>query len=70
MPNLEKDRSLEQSDSYLSWKIIKQDWAIVLNFSRQYSYIMFIYFLFSRMMVMATAIDSQEAPLQKLCFFN
>ncbi|MBK5499912.1 MFS transporter [Peribacillus sp. TH14] len=69
MPNLEKDRSLEQSDSYLSWKIIKQDWAIVLNFSRQYSYIMFIYFLFSRMMVMATAIDSQEAAFAKAVLF-
>lgn len=69
MPNLEKDRSLEQSDSSLSWKIIKQDWAIVLNFSRQYSYIMFIYFLFSCMMVMATAIDSQEAAFAKAVLF-
>ena len=65
MPNLEKYSSFEQTDNFLSWTIIKKDWNIVLNFSRRYIYIMFIYFLFGCMMVMATSIDSQEASFAK-----
>lgn len=65
MPNLEKYSSFEQTDNFLSWTIIKKDWNIVLNFSRRYIYIMFIYFLFGCMMVMTTAIDSQEASFAK-----
>lgn len=65
MPNLEKYSSFEKTDNFLSWTIIKKDWNIVLNFSRRYIYIMFIYFLFGCMMVMATAIDSQEASFAK-----
>ncbi|CAH0233893.1 Multidrug resistance protein MdtH [Peribacillus sp. Bi96] len=65
MPNLEKGHSFEQSDRYLSWTIMKKDWGIVLNFSRKFSYIMLIYFFFSCMVVMETAIDSQEAAFAK-----
>ncbi|TQR21571.1 MFS transporter [Psychrobacillus vulpis] len=65
MPNLEKDTSINQSDTNLSFDVIKKDWRIVLNFSYRYAYIMFIYFLFSCIMVMATALDSQEAAFAK-----
>lgn len=65
MPNLEKERSIEQSNHYLSWTIMKKDWGIVLDFSRKSSYIMLIYFLFSCMVVMETAMDSQEAVFAK-----
>lgn len=65
MPNLEKDHRLNQSNHYLSWTIMKKDWGIVLDFSRESSYIMLIYFLFSCMVVMETAIDSQEAGFAK-----
>ncbi|MDM5360784.1 MFS transporter [Peribacillus sp. ACCC06369] len=65
MPDLEKGRSLEQSSHYLSWTIMKKDWGIVMDFSRKFSYIMLIYFLFSCMVVMETAMDSQEAVFAK-----
>ncbi|MDM5210663.1 MFS transporter [Peribacillus sp. NJ4] len=65
MPNLEKERSLEQTSHYLSWTIMKKDWGIVMDFSRKFSYIMLIYFLFSCMVVMETAMDSQEAVFAK-----
>lgn len=65
MPNLEKDHPLGKSSHYLSWTIMKKDWGIVLDFSRKSSYIMLIYFLFSCMVVMETAIDSQEAAFAK-----
>lgn len=65
MPNLEKGNSFEQLDNYVSWNLIKKDWRIVLNFSRHNIYIMFIYALFSCVMVMSTAIDSQEAAFAK-----
>ncbi|WP_375090490.1 MFS transporter [Peribacillus sp. RS7] len=65
MPDLEKERSLEQSSHYLSWTIMKKDWGIVMDFSRKFSYIMLIYFLFSCMVVMETAMDSQEAVFAK-----
>ena len=66
MPTLEKYSSFEQTENVLSWTNIKKDWNIVLRFSRQYTYIMFVYFLFGCMMVMATAIDSQEASFAKV----
>ncbi|MGG4266212.1 MFS transporter [Peribacillus simplex] len=69
MPNLEKDHSLEKSNHSLSWTIMKKDWGIVLDFSRKSSYIMLIYFLFSCMVVMETAIDSQEAAFAKAVLF-
>ncbi|MEY9869486.1 MFS family permease [Peribacillus sp. B2I2] len=65
MPDLERERSLEQSSHYLSWTIMKKDWGIVMDFSRKFSYIMLIYFLFSCMVVMETAMDSQEAVFAK-----
>ncbi|QFG00604.1 MFS transporter [Psychrobacillus glaciei] len=69
MPNLEKGNILESSDNYLSWSVIKKDWGVVLNFSRKHVYIMLIYVLFSCTMVMATAIDSQEAAFAKAVLF-
>lgn len=65
MPDLEKDISIKQSGTNLSLDLIKKDWRVVLDFSRQYAYIMFIYFLFICMIVMATALDSQEAAFAK-----
>ncbi|WP_144510700.1 MFS transporter [Bacillus sp. FJAT-22090] len=65
MPNLERNDSFKQSDNYFSWSVIKKDWHLVLTFSRQNTYIMFVYFLFSCVMVMSTAIDSQEAAFAK-----
>lgn len=65
MPDIERYTTIEHANRDLSWALIKKDWIIVLRFSRQYVYIMLIYFLFSCVMVMATAIDSQEASFAK-----
>jgi predicted MFS family arabinose efflux permease len=69
MPNLEKGNILESSFTYISWNVVKNDWRVVLNFSSQHVYIMVIYVLFSCTMVMATAIDSQEAAFAKAVLF-
>ncbi|WP_340372235.1 MFS transporter [Peribacillus sp. FSL E2-0218] len=65
MPDLEKDDSFSLIDRHLSWAIVKKDWGIVLDYSRKASYVMLIYFLFSCMVVMETAMDSQEAAFAK-----
>ncbi|MCP3029465.1 MFS transporter [Halobacillus sp. A5] len=65
LPRLE-DLPLEQKDfPVLSLSLLKQDWNVVMLFTRNYSYVMVIYFLFSLMMVMATALDSLEAAFSK-----
>lgn len=61
MPNLEKDDVMEAEVEKISLKVLKLDWQLVVDFSRKHVYIMVIYFLFSGVMVLATAIDSLEA---------
>jgi len=51
MPNLEKHLRVNSADEKLSFEVVKKDFSIVLNFSRRYAYVMFIYFLFGCMMV-------------------
>ncbi|MBA4494532.1 MFS transporter [Paenactinomyces guangxiensis] len=65
MPNLEKQTFADTTDQKISLELLKSDWKIVLNFSHRHAYIMLIYFLFSCMMVMATAVDSLEAAFAK-----
>lgn len=65
MPNLEKHIQFNSTNEKISFEVVKQDWTVVLNFSRRYAYIMFIYFLFGCVMVMATAIDSLEVAFAK-----
>ncbi|WP_162356846.1 MFS transporter [Metabacillus mangrovi] len=45
----------------LSLAVLKEDWQIVLRFMRKAKYVMVIYLLFNGVMVMAAALDSQEA---------
>ncbi|MFJ8064084.1 MFS transporter [Psychrobacillus sp. NPDC096426] len=62
MPNIESSEQLAGiSDRRLSVKLLTDDWKLVIRFSRKYSYIMIVYFLFSVMIVMMTATDSLEA---------
>jgi MFS family permease len=65
MPNLEMDNNSNTPENRFSFDLLKKDWRSVLEFSRSYVYIMLIYFLFSCMMVMATAVDSLEAAFAK-----
>ncbi|GGF22306.1 MFS transporter [Halobacillus andaensis] len=57
------DSSVKQEK--LSLGVLKQDRNIVLLFTRNFPYVMAIYFLFSLMMVMAAALDSLEAAFSK-----
>ncbi|GIN10940.1 MFS transporter [Shouchella clausii] len=60
MPNIEKDDFIETKEEKISLAVLKLDWQLVVDFSRKHVYIMVIYFLFSAVMVLATAIDSLE----------
>ncbi|KPB06700.1 permease [Bacillus sp. CHD6a] len=61
MPNVEKNDLIETKGEKLSFKVLKNDWKLVVDFSRKHVYIMVIYLLFSAVMVLATIVDSLEA---------
>ncbi|UFT99556.1 MFS transporter [Radiobacillus kanasensis] len=61
MPNIEKNDFIETKDQKIALKVLREDWKLVVDFSRKHVYIMVIYLLFSAVMVLATAIDSLEA---------
>ncbi|MFP7175512.1 MFS transporter [Priestia filamentosa] len=63
MPNVESTVKVEKSTetTRISFKLLKDDWKLVIRFSRQYVYIMAVYLLFSMINVMMTATDSLEA---------
>lgn len=65
MPNVEKHRVSKSSNQRLSLSLLKQDWKEVLQFSRQFLYVMTVYFLFIAFIVMQTAIDSLEVAFSK-----
>jgi MFS family permease len=65
MPNIEKNDFIETKGEKLTLKVLKNDWKLVVDFSRKQVYIMVIYLLFSAVMVMATAVDSLEAAFAK-----
>jgi MFS family permease len=61
MPNIEKNDFIETKGEKLTLKVLKNDWKLVVDFSRKHVYIMVIYLLFSAVMVLATSVDSLEA---------
>lgn len=65
LPAIEYFEPTKSSGTPLSWTVIRKDWAEVMQFSRQSNEVMFTFFLFNCLMVMATAIDSQEASFAK-----
>ncbi len=65
MPNLEQADVLADDSRKISWSIIREDWRIVLDFSRTAKHTMLVFLLFSCMGGMAAAIDSQEASFAK-----
>ncbi|MGP4068468.1 MFS transporter [Halobacillus sp. B29] len=65
LPQLD-DLTLKQKNlPNLSFGLLKKDWNVVRLFTRNYPYVMGVYFLFSLMMVMAAALDSLEASFSK-----
>lgn len=65
MPKLNQKTAATDIPTRMSWEIIRVDWRIVIAFSKRHVLVMTVFFLFSCMMVMATAIDSQEATFSK-----
>lgn len=62
MPNVEANQQLaSKEDEKISYKVLFNDWKLVIRFSLKNPYIMMIYILFSAMIVMMTATDSLEA---------
>lgn len=62
MPNVEViEKNSGITEKKISVALIKEDWKLVLKFSRDFSYIMLIYLLFSVTIVLMTATDSLEA---------
>ncbi|TDY00684.1 UNVERIFIED_CONTAM: MFS transporter [Lysinibacillus xylanilyticus] len=62
MPNVEANQQLaSKADEKISYKVLFNDWKLVIRFSLKNPYIMMIYILFSAMIVMMTATDSLEA---------
>ncbi|MFJ7982117.1 MFS transporter [Lysinibacillus xylanilyticus] len=62
IPNVEANQQLaSKEDEKISYKILFNDWKLVIRFSLKNPYIMMIYILFSAMIVMMTATDSLEA---------
>ncbi|MBY6036966.1 MFS transporter [Fictibacillus nanhaiensis] len=69
MPNIEKNDFIETKEEKITLKVLKNDWKLVVNFSRKHMYIMVIYLLFSAVMVLATAVDSLEAAFSTEVLF-
>ncbi|MGP4076751.1 MFS transporter [Halobacillus sp. K22] len=47
------------------YKVWREDWSVVRNFSRRYIYVALVYFLFNAMIIMTAAVDSLEAAFSK-----
>ncbi|TAA72386.1 MFS transporter [Planococcus salinarum] len=60
LPNLDGNKA-ESAVEPLNLKLIRQDVAAVIGFSRQNTYVAAVYLAFSLFMVLATALDSLEA---------
>ncbi|MGE7111828.1 MFS transporter [Lysinibacillus sp. NPDC047702] len=66
MPNVDTNKQLARKiENESSFKLLFNDWHLVIKFSLQHRYIMTIYLLFSAMIVMMTATDSLEAAFAK-----
>jgi MFS family permease len=65
MPNVEKHSITNVTTPRLTLNLIKEDLKVVIQFSRQFAYVMTIYFLFSVFIVIQTAVDSLEVSFAK-----
>ncbi|MDV2686821.1 MFS transporter [Alkalihalophilus lindianensis] len=65
MPNVDKSSQASNKGEKLSLPLLKEDFQVVMHFSKKNVYITLIYFLFSSVMVMTAAVDSMEAAFAK-----
>lgn len=65
LPNLDKKKDSDTTSNTLSLTVLKKDWSTVINFSRRHVYVVYVYFLFQSMFVLATATDSLELSFAK-----
>lgn len=64
LPNVDST-SKEPEEQRFTWDMIKSDFLVVFNFSKDYTYITKVYLLFSGTTIFMTAIDSLEAAFAK-----
>lgn len=64
LPNVDS-RLNETEKQRFTWDMIKNDFRVVINFSKDYPYVTKIYLLFSGTTIFMTAIDSLEAAFAK-----
>lgn len=65
LPNLDKKEDLDTTSNTLSLTVLRKDWSAVINFSRKHVYVVYVYFLFQGIIVLATATDSLELSFAK-----
>ncbi len=58
LPSIEEERASTMED--LSFKMLREDWAVVLSFSKNAAYVMGVYALFEAAMLFTAALDSTE----------
>ncbi|WP_093277195.1 MFS transporter [Psychrobacillus sp. OK032] len=68
LPNVDS-RPKETEGKRFTWDMIKNDFRVVFNFSKDYTYVTKIYLLFSGTTIFMTAIDSLEAAFAKGVLF-
>lgn len=61
LPNLEGKIVAGASEKSISWKLLREDVAMVFTFSQSNSNVARVYLVFNGLMVAATALDSMEA---------
>lgn len=64
LPNINTINKLLERQRF-TWDMIKNDFKVVFNFSKDYTYVTKIYLLFSGTTIFMTAIDSLEAAFAK-----
>ncbi|MEI4770852.1 MFS transporter [Psychrobacillus sp. FJAT-51614] len=64
LPNVDS-RLKETEGQRITWDMIKNDFRVIFNFSKDYTYVTKIYLLFSGTTIFMTAIDSLEAAFAK-----
>ena len=62
MPNIEAlEKFMNRTEKTSLYRVLLQDWQMVIRFSLKNSYVMVVYLLFSAIIILMTATDSLEA---------
>lgn len=65
LPNIEEQEKHDLSNTKISFYVLKNDWNLVIKYSRTHLKMMLLFFLFYFIVIMTTTIDSLEAAFSK-----